>query len=171
MAKQTSARVLGPKDGQAGMLGSMGVRFMLAGEETGGGFALVEHPIPPRALAAPLHRHTREDEYSFVLEGRVGALLGDEVVYGEPGDLIFKPRDQWHTFWNGGDEPARILELISPAGFETYFAEMVELLRQPGPPEPGATAAVAARYGLEVEPESIPRLTREYGLHFGPPAP
>ena len=66
--------VLGPSDGRAGLLGSMGVRFMLAGGETGGGFSLVEHPIPPRALAAPLHRHSREDEYSFVLEGRLGAL-------------------------------------------------------------------------------------------------
>ena len=110
----TTARVLGPGDGEAGMLGSMGVRFMIDGDETGGGFSLVEHPMPPRALAAPLHRHSREDEYSFVLEGRVGALLGDEVVYGEPGDLIFKPRGQWHTFWNAGDEPARILEMISP---------------------------------------------------------
>ena len=97
--------VLGPSDGRAGLLGSMGVRFMLAGGDTGGGFSLVEHPIPPRALAAPLHRHSREDEYSFVLEGRVGALLGDEVVHGEAGDLIFKPRGQWHTFWNAGDEP------------------------------------------------------------------
>jgi quercetin dioxygenase-like cupin family protein len=165
------ARVLGPKDGNSGMLGSMGVRFMLAGEETGGGFALVEHPMPPRALAAPLHRHSREDEYSFVLEGRVGALLGDEVVYGEPGDLIFKPRGQWHTFWNDAGEPARILEMISPAGFEGYFDEMVGLLQQPGSPEPSALAAVAARYGLEVDRESIPRLTQEYGLHFGPPAP
>ena len=101
--------VLGPSDGRAGLLGSMGVRFMLAGGDTGGGFSLVEHPIPPRALAAPLHRHSREDEYSFVLEGRLGALLGDEVVHGELGDLIVKPRGQWHTFWNAGDEPARIL--------------------------------------------------------------
>ena len=62
--------------------------------------------MPPRALAAPLHRHMREDEYSFVLEGRMGALLGDEVVEAGPGDLVFKPRDQWHTFWNAGDEPA-----------------------------------------------------------------
>jgi mannose-6-phosphate isomerase-like protein (cupin superfamily) len=150
------------------MLGSMGVRFMLGGEETGGGFALVEHPIPPRALAAPLHRHSREDEYSFVLEGRVGALLGDEVVYGEVGDLIFKPRGQWHTFWNDGSQPARILELISPAGFERYFAEVVELLRA-GPPEPSALADIAARYGLEVDRESIPHLTRTCDVHFGPP--
>jgi mannose-6-phosphate isomerase-like protein (cupin superfamily) len=153
------------------MLGSIGVRFMLAGAETGGGFSLVEHPMPPRALAAPLHRHTHEDEYSFVLEGRVGALLGDEVVYGEVGDLIFKPRAQWHTFWNDGDEPARILEIISPAGFERYFEEMVDLLERPGPPDPAELGAVAARHGLEVDRDSIPRLTKEYGLHFGPQTP
>ncbi len=85
--ESTTARVLGAKDGKAGRLGSIGVRFLIDGAETDGGFSLVEHPMPPRALAAPLHRHSREDEYSFVLEGRVGALLGDEVVYGDPGDL------------------------------------------------------------------------------------
>ena len=83
--------------------------------------------MSPRALAAPLHRHTREDEYSFVLEGRMGALLGDDVVEAGPGDLVFKPRDQWHTFWNAGDEPCRILEIISPAGFERFFAELDEM--------------------------------------------
>jgi mannose-6-phosphate isomerase-like protein (cupin superfamily) len=153
------------------MLGSIGVRFILAGVETGGGFSLVEHPMPPRALAAPLHRHTHEDEYSFVLEGRVGALLGDEVVYGEVGDLIFKPRAQWHTFWNDGDEPARILEIISPAGFERYFEEMVDLLERPGPPDPSELGAVAARHGLEIDRDSIPRLTEKYGLRFGPQTP
>ena len=57
-------------------------------------------------------------------------VLGDEVVYGEPGGLIFKPRGQWHTFWNDDTEPA-ILEMISPAGFERYFEEMV---LEAGPP-------------------------------------
>ena len=65
---------------------------MVEGADSGGGFSLVEHPMPPRSLAAPLHRHTHEDEYSYVLEGRLGALLGDEVVFGGPGDLVFKPR-------------------------------------------------------------------------------
>ena len=168
MNESTTARVLRPEDGKAGMLGSMGVRFMIDGDESGGGFSLVEHPMPPRKLAAPLHRHSREDEYSFVLEGRVGALLGDEVVYGEPGDLIFKPRDQWHTFWNAGDEPARILEIISPAGFEGYFEELSELLRDGGPPDPAAIAVIADRYGLELDPESVPRLVEEYGVTVGP---
>src|SRR5437763_15840820 len=116
-------RTLGPADGKAVELGGCGVRFMVWSEESGGGFSLVEHPIPPRTLAAPVHRHTREDEYSYVLEGRLGALLGNEVVYAEPGDLAFKPRDQWHTFWNAGDAECRILEIISPATFEHYFEE------------------------------------------------
>ena len=121
--------------GQDRFLGSIGVRFMVDGAASGGGFSLVEHPMSPRALAAPMHRHTREDEYSYMLEGRVGALLGDEVLIGNPGDLIFKPRGQWHTFWNAGDEPARNLEIISPAGFERFFGELVDLVasREPSP--------------------------------------
>ena len=111
--ESTSARPQAGLTLESGKLGSIGVRFMIGGDESGGGFSLVEHPMPPRALAAPLHRHSREDEYSFVLEGRVGALLRDEVVYGGPGDLIFKPRGQWHTFWNAEDDAARLLEIIS----------------------------------------------------------
>src|SRR5213082_2620316 len=61
------------------------------------------------------------------MEGRVGALLGDEVLVSGPGDLIFKPRNQWHTFWNAGEQPARVLEIISPAGFERFFEELVDL--------------------------------------------
>src|SRR5687768_4802962 len=86
-------RLVGPQGGKYVDLGSLGVRFMTWTEESGGGFSLVEHPIPPRTLCAPLHRHSREDEYSFVVEGHMGALLGDEVVYAEAGDLVFKPRD------------------------------------------------------------------------------
>jgi mannose-6-phosphate isomerase-like protein (cupin superfamily) len=155
-------RVLGPKDGRAGDLGSLGVRFMIGGDESGGGFSLVEHPIAPRTLAAALYRHSREDEYSFVLEGRVGALLGDVVVHGEPGDLIFKPRNQWHTFWNAGDEPVRILEIISPAGFERFFEELLEPETPAAPRE-----TLPARYGLEIDLDSIPRLLEEHGLRLG----
>src|SRR5438477_734058 len=114
---KTAVRIVGPRDGKLGQLGGIGVRFMVDGADSGGGFSLVEHPMEPRALAAPMHRHSREDEYSFVLEGRVGADLGGEIVYGEVGDFIFKPRGQWHTFWNAGDVPARILEIISYAVF------------------------------------------------------
>lgn len=161
-------RIVGPTGGRYHDLGSVGVRFMTWTEETGGGFSLVEHPIPPRTLVAPVHRHSNEDEYSFVLEGRMGALLGDDVVYAEPGDLAFKPRDQWHTFWNAGDEPCRILEIISPGGFEHYFDELGELLANPGPvgPDLQAIGDLGAKYGLEFEFESIPRLCEKHGLTF-----
>ncbi len=164
----TAPKVLRPKEGQAGFLGSIGVRLMIDGSESGGGFSLVEHPMSPRALGAPLHRHTREDEYSYVLEGRVGALLGDTVLEGGPGDLIFKPRDQWHTFWNAGDETARILEIISPAGFERYFAELVDLGGSRNAP-PEALRSLGERYALEVKPQSIPDLLKRFDLRIGEP--
>jgi mannose-6-phosphate isomerase-like protein (cupin superfamily) len=138
---------------------------MVDGGEAHGGFSLVEHTMSFRALAAPLHRHTREDEYTYVLEGRVGALLGDEVVVGSPGDLIFKPRGQWHTFWNAGDAPARILEIISPAGFEQFFAELVDLGGVTRA-EPQTLTGLCARYGLEMAPESIPGLVERFDLRF-----
>jgi mannose-6-phosphate isomerase-like protein (cupin superfamily) len=151
-------RLVGPADGEAVDLGTLGARFVVWSEESGGGFALVEHPIGPRSLCAPLHRHSHEDEYSYVLEGRVGAQLGDGVVYAAVGDLVFKPRGQWHTFWNAGDGPCRILEIISPGGFEHFFAEVAA----------GSEAGddVAARYGLELDLDSIPRLCAEHGLTF-----
>jgi mannose-6-phosphate isomerase-like protein (cupin superfamily) len=162
------ATVVGPTDGKAGFLGSIGVRFMIDGPDTDEGFSLVEHPMPPRALAAPLHRHTREDEYSFVLEGRMGALLGEEVLEAGPGDLVFKPRDQWHTFWNAGDEPARILEIIAPAGFERFFAEVVDL-GGVGQAQPEMMGELCQRYGLDMDPGSVPGLLERFGLQMGEP--
>jgi mannose-6-phosphate isomerase-like protein (cupin superfamily) len=164
----TTAKVLGPTDGKSGFLGSIGVRFMIDGDEAHDRFSLVEHPMPPRALAAPLHRHNREDEYSFVLEGRVGALLGDDVIEGGPGDLIFKPRGQWHTFWNAGDEPARLLEIISPAGFERFFDELVDMGGVANA-SPEQLNELCQRYALDMQPESIPGLLERFGLVMGQP--
>jgi mannose-6-phosphate isomerase-like protein (cupin superfamily) len=151
-------RIIGPRDGKTVDLGTVGARFLVWGEESGGTFSLVEHPIPPRHLAAPWHRHTREDEYSFVLEGRLGAQLGDDVVHADAGDLVFKPRDQWHSFWNAGDGPCRILEIISPAGFEHYFDELAAGVGSPGDYQ--------ARYGTQVDLDMTRRLCEQHGLVF-----
>jgi mannose-6-phosphate isomerase-like protein (cupin superfamily) len=166
--RTTMATVIGTSDGKAGFLGSIGVRFMIDGEDAGGDFSLVEHPLSPRALAAPLHRHTREDEYSFVLEGRMGGLLGDEVVEAGPGDLVFKPRDEWHTFWNAGEVPCRILEIIAPAGFEHFFGELVDMggVLEADPEE---VAALSDRYGLEMKPDTVPELLERFDLRLGEP--
>ena len=161
-------KLVAPDNGDEGFLGSIGVRFMIDGIEADERFSLVEHPMTRRALAAPLHRHTREDEYSFVLEGRMGALLGDDVVEAGPGDLVHKPRNQWHTFWNAGDEPCRILEIISPAGFELFFRELSDLGGAIAA-DPEALAQLSARYGLELQPDSGPGLLERFGLRIGDP--
>ena len=158
-------RVLGSQDGKAGFLGSIGVRFMIDGATNGGGFALVEHPMSAHALAAPMHRHQREDEYSYVLEGRMGALLGADAVEARPGDLVFKPRGEWHTFWNAGDEPCRILEIIAPAGFERFFAELVDL-GGVASAAPDVLGELCGRYALEMDPSSIPDLIQRFGVRF-----
>jgi mannose-6-phosphate isomerase-like protein (cupin superfamily) len=161
----TSPSLVGAKDGKAGFLGSIGVRFMIDGGTADGGFALVEHPMSAHALAAPLHRHTNEDEYSYVLEGRMGALLGEEVLEAAQGDLVLKPRGQWHTFWNAGAEPCRILEIIAPAGFERFFAELVDLggVTQA---DPEILGELCARHALEMDPSSVPGLIERFGLRF-----
>src|SRR3954447_22195743 len=161
----TEPKVLKPGDGDMGFLGSIGARFLIDGEETDGGFSLLEHPMSPRALAAPLHIHTREDEYTFVLEGKVGALLGDDVLVAKPGDLVWKPRNQWHTFWNAGDEPARILEIIAPAGFEKFFDELLGLGGALAA-DPAEMAELCARYELEMQPETVPGLLERFNLRM-----
>jgi uncharacterized cupin superfamily protein len=146
-------------------LGTVGVRHIVNWAQAQGRFSVLEHPMSPRALAAALHRHHNEDEYSWIIDGCVGALLGDEVLYGGPGDFIFKPRGQWHTFWNAGDEPARILEIISPAGFEQFFDELADL----GGVDQISTESLdelCARYDLEMDVDSIPQLCERFDLKF-----
>ena len=160
--------ILGPGDGDTVWLGGLGVREMIAGARSGGSFALVEHPLEPRALGAPVHTHAREDEYTYVLEGRIGFQLGDEVLEAGPGDLVFKPRGVPHAFWNASDEPARALEIISPAGFEQYFQEVGPLLAEG---DERALGALLERYELDMRLETVPELVERHGLAApGPPA-
>src|SRR3954462_15615281 len=168
METTAAPKIVGPEDAQEGFLGSIGVRFIVDGAEAGDRLSVVDPSMSPRALAAPLHKHTREDEYSFVLEGRMGALLGDDVVEAGPGDLVHKPRNQWHTFWNAGDEPCRILEIIAPAGFESFFREL-DGMGGALAADPAALAALNARYGLEMRPETVPGLVERFGLRIGEP--
>lgn len=156
------ARVVRPGDGRVEpVAGQVTDRFMIDGTDTGDRFALVEHLFAPRALAAPMHRHHLEDEYTFVLTGRIGAVLDGTEVVAEPGDLLFKPRGQWHTFWNAGYQPATVLELISPAGLERFFRWLAELDHEPAPDE---LATIAAPYRCDVDLAATEDLVARLGL-------
>ena len=155
-----------PSEGERADLPGLGVRYIIRSEQTDGRFALVEHTIPPRRLAAPLHTHENEDEYSYVLSGRMGAMVGDEVVEAGPDETVTKPRGIPHAFWNAGDEEVRLLELISPGGFDRYFADLAPLLGGEGPPDFEALAGVQARYRLTMDFDSIETLSKRFGLRY-----
>ena len=142
----------------------LGVRWIVSGEQTHGAMAIVEHDLVPRGLGAPLHTHEREDEISHVTAGRLGVQVGDEVFEAAPGDTVFKPRGVPHAFWNPADEPVRFLEIITPAGFEQYFADIAPILEPGGPPDVHALTAVMERYAMTMDMASLSQLVAEHGL-------
>lgn len=155
--------VVQPGEGGGGDLGSIGVDFKLWGNDTGGDVSVVEHHFPVGALVPP-HLHTREDEYSIVTQGEIGFRSGDREVVLGAGGYITKPRGEMHAMWNAGAVPARMIEIISPAGFENFFRELSELLAA-GPPEPGQVPALAQHYGLQFgEPDWLPDVISRFGL-------
>jgi quercetin dioxygenase-like cupin family protein len=140
--------VVRPGEGDHGELGGVGVDFKLFGEQTNGSVSIVEHPFAVGAFVEP-HIHTREDEYSIVTEGQIGFRSGDREVVLGAGGYITKPRGEAHMMWNAGQTPARIIEVISPAGFERFFWSVGELVAGGTPPAPETLQALAADYGLE----------------------
>lgn len=155
------ARMVGPDELASFDFGGFGVQWKIDGADSDGRFSIVHHPMAPGVLAAPLHYHHNEDEYSFVIKGTLGALLGDEVVTAGPGSWVHKPRHQWHTFWNAGDGPCEIIEVISPAGFENFFREMAE-----AGGDIARLGAISEKYRLDMKPESVPELCERFGVKF-----
>ena len=156
--------LLAAGEGQLVSLDGLGVHFKLDGTDTRGVFAVVEHPLEPGALASP-HTHSREDEFSYVLEGTVGVKIGDQEFQASPGSYIVKPRGVLHAFWNAGPGPARLLEIIAPAGFDHYFVQLATLMRKDGSPDAEAIERLAHEYGLTYHLDQVPMLVAKYGLH------
>jgi mannose-6-phosphate isomerase-like protein (cupin superfamily) len=138
-------------------------RYLLESRDSAGSVALVEYVLAPHVLAAPLHRHSREDEYSVVLEGQLGVFQDGEEVIATPGDIVFKPRGHWHTFWNAGDGQLRVLEVIVPGGLEELFRRLAE---PGGEYDPETLPALAAQYGNEVDFDATMPLVERHNLAF-----
>jgi len=160
----TAVKVVQPGGGRAGGLApGVGVVFKIDGEDTGGALSIVEHPFEVGALVPP-HIHQLEDEYSIVLEGEIGFRSNDQEVVLGPGGYIVKPRGEVHAMWNAGTTRARMIEVISPAGFERFFAELTEMTRV-GRPDPAAVRELATRYQLPfAQPDWLPDIIARYNL-------
>lgn len=148
-------------------IGGFGTAVRVPQELTNGSVSLVEHTLAAGLLGAPPHLHAHEDETSYVLEGQLTVQVGSDVQLVGPGEVVVKPRGIFHTFWNAGDQPVRFLEVISPGGFEGYFAELAEIIPSDGPPDIGAIAALGGRYGLEFDFSRIPELSERHGVRLG----
>jgi quercetin dioxygenase-like cupin family protein len=165
MADSASARlaVVQPDGREVTLVPGFTATVKLAASETGG-ISIVEHTFDPGVLIPP-HRHTREDEISCVISGKVGFRSdGREVSLG-PGGYIVKPRGELHSMWNAADEPARMIEIISPAGFEKYFIALAKATAAAGGrPDPSITAPIAERFGLSFDFTEVPDLVTRHGL-------
>jgi quercetin dioxygenase-like cupin family protein len=125
--------------------------FKVRGEQTGGRLTAAENVIAA-GDGPPVHTHADEDEFWWVVEGRLRFLLGDEIASAQAGSFVFVPRGTPHAFQNVGDQPARLLVMFTPSGMERFFDEF-------------------ARLGDgDVVPEAFSRIGREVGMEVvGPP--
>ena len=153
-------------EGHAIQFEGLGTILKVPGGATGGSVAVVEHTLKAGWLGAPPHRHSHEDEVSYVLEGELTVQQRGAVTTAGPGEFIIKPRGIFHAFWNTGSRTARFLEIISPAGFERYFAELAPLIPDNAPPDIEGIFALAERYGLEFDMSAVPGLLEQYGLRM-----
>lgn len=166
----TQVKVVEPGGGRAGELApGVGVVFKIDGKDSGGAVSIVEHTFAVGALVPP-HIHTLEDEFSIVVEGEIGFRSEDQEVVLGAGGYIVKPRNQVHAMWNAGSTPARMIEVISPAGFENFFRELVDLDAD-GPTDPEVIAEIVGRHELLfAEPDWLPDVIARYNLN-PPPGP
>ncbi len=159
--------IVGPGEGEGTKidLGGVGVVFKVWGESTSGRLSIVEHPMEPGRLVPP-HVHHDEDELSYVLEGTFGVKIGEEIGFAGPGSYILKPRGVPHTFWNAGPKPARLIEIIWPAGFERFFKVLGEIARSAEGPEDfeARRAELGRKYHVDFVPEWSPDLKAKYSL-------
>jgi len=157
-------KVVQPGEGRAGgLVPGIGVVFKIDGADTGGALSIVEHPFAVGALVPP-HIHTLEDEYSIVLEGEIGFRSNDREVVLGPGGYIIKPRGEVHAMWNAGSTRARMIEVISPAGFENFFRDMTDMTAA-GAPDFADVAKLAERYQLPfAQPAWLPDVIERYHL-------
>jgi len=144
-------------------LGGLGTRYLSEGEA----YALLEHTLESGTMAAPPHRHAGEDELSYVLEGTLTVWEEGATRTFRSGEVVARPRGRWHTYWNAGPDPVRILELISPPAFAAYFRELGAILAEPGPPDWAALGELAARYRLEMDFALQEALEAEHNIRLG----
>jgi quercetin dioxygenase-like cupin family protein len=152
-----------PEQAESVFIGGVEVIFRMSGRDTDGAYAVLEFRLEPRRLIPP-HTHRREHEVSYVLEGEIGLRIGPEELTAKQGCCVVKRPLVTHAWWNAKPSAARVLEVISPAGFERYFRELADIYASRGFREPRLVADLQDRYGLSPNTDWIPLLKANHGL-------
>lgn len=153
-------------EGSTFHLGGLGVTYRILSEKTQGTLAVLEHTLEAGFLGSPPHLHHHEDEFTYVLEGVLTVMNGEEVVELPANASLFKPRGCVHSFWNSGTTPARFYEVITPGGFETYFAELAQLMASGPDADPQDMDRLRKKYGLEYHLDRMAELLANYNLRL-----
>ncbi|MBG0854943.1 cupin domain-containing protein [Streptomyces spinoverrucosus] len=138
-----------------------GVVVKLYSEETDGAISIIEQLFEPGLLLPP-HIH-QNDVWLYILDGEMHARVGDEVVRATTGCWVMKPRGIPHTMWNASPDPARLMEVYTPGGFELFFKDFADRLRQ-GPATLDELNRLGERHGIRFFDDWIPDLKAAYGL-------
>jgi mannose-6-phosphate isomerase-like protein (cupin superfamily) len=122
--------VFQPGEGRQVTIGPNRITYLLGGHQTGERFSLIQYEVGP-GFEAPkaLHFHTREDFSGYVLEGTLGFQIGARTVTLPAGSSLVVPKSVPFKWWNNEGRTARVLFYYFPAGFEQYFAEVEEVLK------------------------------------------
>jgi mannose-6-phosphate isomerase-like protein (cupin superfamily) len=118
------AMLLKPGEGKEIIVGPASMRIKTP--ESLEGLFIAEHVFPPGFPGPGSHQHPAMAHAFYVLEGRVRFSLDDQETVGEPGTFVYVPANLTHSFGNGGDSPARCLEINVPGGFDRYYAALQE---------------------------------------------
>ncbi len=151
MTPQISAAALPllvPPTGQQ-TIDAFGCRFLLhlGAAETDGRFTLGTLTVPPGG-GPPIHYHEEEDECFIPLAGRAEFFHNDAWTEVPIGTVVYLPRGSRHAFKNVGTEPLRMTLLLTPAGFESFFADSAEEFAKPGGPDIARIVEISARRGI-----------------------
>ena len=144
---------------------ALGTTYKVLSKSVNGSAAIVEHTVESKSIGAPMHKHSNEDEISYVLEGQLSVIQDGKVQIASPGEFIVKPRGIFHTFWNSTNERIRFIEVITPCNFEYYFAELAPFLETGIPPQMDKVRMIAGKYGLIIDPTAADEIIKQYGLN------
>ena len=106
----------------------MEVLVKLTNADTNGEAAILHQTVPPMS-GPPLHRHTREDEWFYILDGEITAEIDGQRTVLHAGDSAFASRGTGHAFQNFGDAAVQMLVMVTPGGFYRFFEELSSLNR------------------------------------------